>query len=290
MTWFRSRWPWMLAAVLLVTVMIGWGVYQEMVRELPEGLIQAAGRIEGDEVRVSAEVSARVDSVAVNEGDTVTTGQLLVELDSSRLKNQYNAASARQKQAEAQLEYVQQEYRRHETLLRRDQVSTQQYEKVRSEYLSARAELQTSRAKLDQAENDLEDVRIKSPLSGHLLARFVEPGEWAGVGTPLVEIVDLEKLYMKVYVPGPLVGKLSHGASAKIYTDAYPDEPFSGQIRRISDRAEFTPRTVETREERPRLVFAVEIAIDNPAGRLKPGMPGDAILRWDPDVDWQPPR
>ncbi len=367
MTWFRSRWPWVLAVFFLVTVMIGWGIYQEIVRELPEGLIQAAGRIEGDEVRVSSEIPARVESVLIDQGETVAVGELLVELDRSKLKNNRAVARARVNQSEAELEqalkkikvidsqtaavlraaeaaleqtraskervesrldYIRQEYNRHENLLERGKISRREYEKIRSEYRSIQADyrsagevvrraeadldarraeldetklavrryeasgarLESARAELRQAEDDLDDARIKAPLTGRVLSRFVEPGELVGVGTPLVEIVDLDQLYMKVYVPGPRVGKLSHGDRAKVYTDAYPEEPFWGRIRRISDRAEFTPRTVETREERPRLVFAVEISIDNPAGRLKPGMPGDAILRWDPDVDWQQPR
>ena len=92
-------------------------------------------------------------------------------------------------------------------------------------------------------------------------------------------------------MPEPSIGKIAHGQEARIHVDAYPDRPFAARVARVSEEAEFTPKNVETREERVKLVFAVEVALaDNPGGRLKPGMPADTAIRVQPDAPWAAPR
>jgi HlyD family secretion protein len=131
------------------------------------------------------------------------------------------------------------------------------------------------------------DFAIRSPITGRVLTRSVELGERVGDGTPLFTLVDLDRLYVKIYVPEPSIGKVALGQDARVYVDAYPERPFAGRVSRVSQEAEFTPKNVETREERVKLVFAVEIALaENPDGVLKPGMPADAVIRWQPDAPW----
>ena len=135
----------------------------------------------------------------------------------------------------------------------------------------------------------LRDTRITSPLDGTVLTRAVEPGELVQPGTPLYSILNLDKLYMKVYVPEPDVGKLKLGQNARVYVDAYPEQPFDATVTKIAQEAEFTPKNVQTREERVKQVFGVELSIDNPDGKLKPGMPGDAVLRFNENAPWYNP-
>lgn len=91
---------------------------------------------------------------------------------------------------------------------------------------------------------------------------------------------------MKIYVPEQQIGKVHLGSETRIYVDAYPDRHFNGKVTKISDQAQFTPKNVETKEERVKLVFAVEVTVENPEGMLKPGMPGDVVLRWKEDLPW----
>lgn len=95
---------------------------------------------------------------------------------------------------------------------------------------------------------------------------------------------------MKVYVPEPDIGKIKIGLPARVYIDAYPDKYFNGKVTKIYEQAEFTPKNVETKEERVKLVFGVEVSVENPEGLLKPGMPADVVIKWKDNAPWIKPR
>ena len=121
--------------------------------------------------------------------------------------------------------------------------------------------------------------------------RFVDLGEVVAAGTPLLELVDLDRLYLKAYVPETEVGKLRLGLPARVYTDAFPDQPVPATLRYIASHAEFTPKEIQTPEERVKLVYAVKLYLDeNRAHRLTPGLPADAVIRWKEDAPWAAPR
>ena len=152
-------------------------------------------------------------------------------------------------------------------------------------------QLEQARAGLEQARLALADMTIESPARGTVIARMVEPGELANRGTPLLELVNLDNLYLKAYVPEILIGKVKRGLQARIHTDAYPDQAFPAEVRYIASQAEFTPREVQTQSARTKLVYAVKLYVtENPQGRLTPGLPADAVIRWREDVAWEPPQ
>ncbi len=110
-------------------------------------------------------------------------------------------------------------------------------------------------------------------------------------GSPLLDLVDMDRLYLKVYVAEHEIGKLRLGLPARIYTDAFPDQPFEAVVRYISSRAEFTPKEVQTPDERVKLVYAVKLYLtENPDHRLTSGMPADAVIRWKEEAPWMKPR
>lgn len=116
-------------------------------------------------------------------------------------------------------------------------------------------------------------------------------GEVVAAGAPLLELVDLDHLYLKVYVPEVQIGKLRLDLSARIFTDAFPEQPFEAMVRYIASKAEFTPKEVQTPDERVKLIYAVKLYLrENPDHRLTPGLPADAIIRWKEDVVWAKPR
>ena len=124
-----------------------------------------------------------------------------------------------------------------------------------------------------------------------ITTRIVDIGEVIGAGSPLYDIVDLDRLYLKAYVPGVEIGKLRRGLIAQIYTDAFPEQPFPATVRYIASRAEFTPKEVQTPDERVKQVYAVKLYLDeNPEHRLTPGMPADAVIRWKEGTPWAKPR
>jgi len=152
------------------------------------------------------------------------------------------------------------------------------------------AQLKQAAAQLAEQQGILERFALKSPLAGTILTRSVELGEWVNVGMPLFTLVDLNQLYLKVYIPEPQIGKVALGQEARIYVDAYPDRDFPARVSKVAQQAEFTPKNVETKEERVKLVFAVELRLkENPGGVLKPGMPADGVIRWQEDASWVRP-
>lgn len=146
-------------------------------------------------------------------------------------------------------------------------------------------------AVLDETESVLKDLTITAPTSGTVTTRMVDVGEVIKDGTPLLELVDLDHLYLKVYVPEVQIGKLRLDLPARIFTDAFLDQPFDATVRYIASKAEFTPKEVQTPDERVKLIYAVKLYLTvNPDHRLTPGLPADAIIRWKEDVAWVKPR
>lgn len=121
-------------------------------------------------------------------------------------------------------------------------------------------------------------TRLHAPISGTVLAKATEAGEFVKQGQTIVTIGDLQNLYMRAYISESRFGLVKIGQPIKIKVDSYPDETFEGKLVYISQEAEFTPKTVQTHEERVKLVYRLKIAVKNPDQKLKPGMPADAFL------------
>jgi HlyD family secretion protein len=149
---------------------------------------------------------------------------------------------------------------------------------------AARARLAVVDAEIAALKKAIDDATVTAPSAGVVTEKLVEPGEVIAARTALVLLTDLDHAWANVYVEEPLVPRLTLNQAARIYTDA-GDEPLPGTITYISPRAEFTPRNVQTAEERSKLVYRVKITVDNSRGILKPGMPVEAELATSP-----PPR
>ncbi len=162
---------------------------------------------------------------------------------------------------------------------------------ARDRLAAARAQVGVAEAALAEAEVLLAELEIAAPAAGVVATRVVDPGDVVAAGAPLVDLVDLDRVYLKVYIPERWIGRLRLGLPARIWVDAFPDTPFPATVRYISPRAEFTPREVQTPEERVKLVYAVKLYLDaNPDHRLTPGLPADAVIRWREDAPWAAPR
>ncbi|MBM4284395.1 MAG: HlyD family efflux transporter periplasmic adaptor subunit [Deltaproteobacteria bacterium] len=255
-----------------------------------------------------------------------TRGQVQASIDAAQA--QAGAAAAQVEEARAEAVRHEKDYRRYQALFTRRVVSRQmldqalanhqaaaanlaargkRLQEARAQLAQARlltktveakeavrqaafAELQAARAMVQEAAANLTDTRITSPIRGVVLTREAEPGLVVTPGTPLFTIVDLDRLYLKVFIHQTKIGLLRLGQEARLYVDAYPDRHFEAAVSRVSQRAEFTPKYVETREERVKLVFAVELRAVNPEGYLKPGMPADGVIRLKEGVPWRRPR
>ena len=139
----------------------------------------------------------------------------------------------------------------------------------------AQAQVEVARGALQVIEAQIAKLTIAAPMDGIVLLRSAEPGEVLVAGAPLLTLLRLDDLTITVYIPEDRYGSIRLGQAASVSVDSFPGETFQATVIRIADQAEFTPRNVQTEEGRKTTVFAVELSVANPEGKLKPGMPAD---------------
>ena len=135
-----------------------------------------------------------------------------------------------------------------------------------------------SKASMEAAQALLNDTDVKSPISGRILSKNYEVGEFISAGAPIATLGDLSDCWVKIYVPSNLLGNIRLGQEAEVRIDSFPSKVFKGIIRDIATEAEFTPRQTITKGERATLVFAVKVYVENPESVFKPGMPADVRI------------
>ncbi len=142
----------------------------------------------------------------------------------------------------------------------------------------ARAMVNEAEQNLNQAGQQLSYTELYAPMDGVILSRSAEPGEYLNPSTPVVTLGDLEHPWLRAFVSEKDLGRIKLGDRVEVTTDSFPDKSYEGRLTFISSQAEFTPKSVQTFEERVKLMFRVKIELSNPNGELKPGMPADAVL------------
>jgi HlyD family secretion protein len=145
----------------------------------------------------------------------------------------------------------------------------------------ARARLQQAKESLALAETRLGYATVGSPLTGLVLSKNVEAGEYVAAGTPIVTVGDLERPWLRAYINETDLGRIKVGQRVRVATDTYPGKIYEGHISFIASEAEFTPKNVQTQKERVKLVYRIKVDIPNPNMELKPGMPADADILLD---------
>jgi HlyD family secretion protein len=268
--------------------------------------ISGSGTIEATEVIVSAAATGEIIRLGTDEGLSLAAGDTLAVIDHEKTLIQFESTVAAlreldisyqmaQKDKEtAQLQFDNQEkkYRRMKALLAKESTTQQQYDDSYTAYEIAQTQLQVSsnqleliHAKREQlvAQNRLlqtqvEDASIIAPLSGVVLKKYHERGEFVVPGTALFRIADLAKVWLKIYISEVQLGHVTLNQKADILIDSFPDQPFTGRVVWISPKAEFTPKNVQTQEARLDLVYAVKIEAENPGQKLKIGMPADVAI------------
>lgn len=278
--------------------------------------IRGSGTAEGVEVTVSAKTGGEILRFYVDEGSAVQKGDTLAIIDHSLADIEFRNAGANVLAAEAQLSLVQkgtrdeeilqaeanlknatEDHRRISELQRGGSASTKQlddastrlviaqqsYDKLfrgsrKEEILTARARHQQALAQADLIQEKLNDARVLSPVSGTVTLRPYEEGELVSPGATLMKITDLTDMRLTIYLSELELPFVSVGQPVNVFLDALPNEPITGTVSYISPTAEFTPKNIQTREERTKLVFAVKISVPNNRLLLKSGMPADAVI------------
>jgi HlyD family secretion protein len=295
-----------------------------------DGVLRVSGNIEVTDVDVSFRIAGRVAQRAVDEGMSVSAGQLVARLDSADLEREvslreaeHQAVAAALKElsagsrpqeiararaavaaAQAEADRLSKDFDRATALLARDVISRQEFERTKAAYHVAeerrneakeslllveegprREQIEQARARVRQAKEALELARtrlsyatITSPLAGVVLSKNVEPGDYVAAGTPVVTVGDLVDVWLRAYIEETELGRIKTGQPVDVTTDTYPGKKYAGRISFIASQAEFTPKSVQTRKERVKLVYRIKVAISNPSMELKPGMPADGVI------------
>lgn len=152
-------------------------------------------------------------------------------------------------------------------------------EQVQAQIHQAETAVEQAQAQLDLIDVQIEKLTILAPVSGVITSRQIQPGEIVQPGASALVLGQLDDLSITVYIPEDRYGQINLGMPAAVVVDSFPGEAFSAEVVRIADEAEFTPRNVQTEEGRRTTVFAVELSVQDPAGKLKPGMPADVTFQ-----------
>lgn len=271
----------------------------------------AAGTFEAVEVTVAAEANGKIMQFNLEEGDTISTSFAIGYIDTMQLylkKLQLRQsvlstegrksditkqiAATREQIANAKVEKA-----RTERLIAANATGTKQLDDINTQLAVLESQLaaqlsslgrgnqslsdeaRAQIAQIEQIQDQIQKSYITSPITGTVLTKYVESGEYAATGKPLFSIANIDTLNLRAYVTSDQLSQISLGQSVKVFADygEKDNKEYSGRIIWIADKAEFTPKTIQTRDERANLVYAVKIAVKND-GYIKIGMYGDVIF------------
>ncbi len=247
------------------------------------------GTVEAVEVLVSPQLTGRILELNAIEGHTVSAGALMVRIDDTlynaqleQAKAAHEAALSQQAVLDASIAGLQLNIDRLGRLVGKDFASKANLDDLNSQKNILLAQKDAvdkqaalAKASIDLAQKQIEYTIVNAPVSGTILRAHTELGETAFPGSALFTLADLSVMEVRTYIPEPMLGKVKLGMKVKVHNDSYPDKLMEGKVAYISDTAEFTPKNVQTKNERTRLIYSVKATVPNPDGTLKIGMPVD---------------
>lgn len=299
------------AAVLAAIAAIGWYVWDQNSGGLPDGFATGNGRIEADQIDIATKVPGRVAEIRVREGALVQPGDVLAVMDTSELEAQLARARADAARASSQVEevralieqrraersFAEDEYNRAVQLAERGVNSQSVADQQKARLATAEAVLNAALAQLNSAERGVEaadalvgqyetqiaDATLKAPTLGRILYRLAQPGEVLGGGGKVITLLDLSQVYMEMFLPANQAMRTGLGAEARIRLDSIP-YAIPAYVSFVSPEAQFTPKQVETAEERAKLMFRIKVRLPEELvqaniEQVKTGLRGVAYIR-----------
>ncbi|MDD5196750.1 MAG: efflux RND transporter periplasmic adaptor subunit [Candidatus Omnitrophota bacterium] len=241
-------------------------------------IIKVSGNIEGDDVRISFRITGQIIELLTDEGKVIRKGDIVARLNKDELSKVQAEAEAALKLAEYQYKLDYDDYVRAENLLKAGAISAQQRDTAKTRMNTDSANIKQLRASLELANTKLGWADLASPLDGYVLVKSALPGEVVQPGSPVFTAVNLDDLWVTAYINETDLGKVKLGQKAYAETDTYRGKKYSGRVSFISSQTEFTPKYIQTNEERVKYVYRIKVRVDNSSLDLKPGMPADAYI------------
>lgn len=286
---------------------------------IPPGIVWSNGRIDAREIDIETKFAGRVAELLVDEGDMVAAGQPVARMDTRDLEAQLRReealvrqnehavleAQANVGQLQTQTTLAQQQLERTKALLKRGYATQETYDQRKQALEGVLQALESAKARVVQAVHaynasmqnvelykvNIADNTLIAPRAGRILYRISEPGEVLPAGGKIFTMIDISYVYMDIYLPTLEAGRVKIGSDARIVLDAYPGLPIKSKVTYVASQAQFTPKSVETKSERDKLMFRVKVQIDPAvlskyAESVRIGLPGIAYVRIDPETEW----
>ena len=321
--WSPSR-RWLAPIAVAVAVLAGgaggaYYVWQRLHPAVPAGIVFGNGRLEADEINIDTKYAARIGEILADEGDLVKAGQVVARMDTrdlqaslkrseatvSQARRAVDEAEANVVQQQAQAILAKQEYDRAAYLVQKGFQTKEALDQRQQQLDGANAALAAANLRviefqhaLDAATHDVElysveinDDTLVAPRDGRLQYRIANIGEVLPAGGHVFAMLDTSYVYMDLYLPTQEAGKVKYGAAARLVVDAYPKIAIPAKVMYIATQAQFTPKTVETKNERDKLMFRIRVRIDPDWLReredaVSSGLPGVAYVLADPEAKW----
>jgi HlyD family secretion protein len=316
-SWRRHAW----LALLLVALVGGGAGYWLTNRgpAIPPGIAWSNGRLEADEIDIATKLVGRIATVLADEGDVVHAGQVVARMDTRDLEASLRQAEAQVTQAEhsiaaaqaeldqagSQAKLAAQELQRARPLVARGYETQEvldqrqsQFNVAQGVFTAAQARMGAATAARDAASHNAEVIRVNiadatlvAPKDGTIQYRLAHVGEVLGAGGRVFTMLDMGYVYMDVFLPTAEAGRVALGADARIVLDALPQDPLPAKVIFVAGQNQFTPKMVETRSERDRLMFRVRVRLDPKLSQahalaIRAGLPGLAYVRLDSGQEW----
>lgn len=286
---------------------------------LPDGIVKSNGRLEATQVDVSSKYPGRLSEVTVEEGSSVTQGQVIAKISSPEYEAKLRGAKADVRKAndalataeaeitsrESMLAFAESELRRGHELMKTGTITKQALETRKRNFESAVASVKSfksqrdqalsqianSEAEVDRIESVIANLTLVSPRLGRVQYQLARAGEVVAAGAPIVTILDLTDVYMTIFLPAADAGRVAVGDEARVILDPVPDYVIPATVSFIAADAQFTPKTVETKDERAKLMFRIKLKIDRQTlqqfyTRVKTGVRGLGFVRTKRDLEW----
>lgn len=269
----------LIAVISILVIAVSAGIVFIIKKENANAkVIKVSGNIEGDTVRISFRVEGQITELLTDEGMVIKKEDIVARLNKDELSKVKAQAEAELKFAEYQYKLDYDDYTRAENLLKAGAISAQNRDQAKTRMETDSAEIKKLRASLELTNTKLGWTDLASPLDGYVLVKSALPGEVVQAGAPVFTAINLGDLWVTAYINETDLAKVKLGQKAYAQTDSYPGKKYSGWVSFISDQTEFTPKYIQTTEERVKYVYRIKVKVDNSSLELKPGMPIDAYI------------
>ena len=269
--------------ILVALVIAGTALYyigKSYLWAVPEtGVIETVGIIEAQEVNITSRIAGRIAVLSLNEGDMVESGQVVCQIEDIDIKNQVAKADAELANALAELNNAEQTRRRDQELFAASIISAQAYDDALARAQKVRAAAKSAQATLQYYKDQLGDTQVRSPISGIVVSKNLQIGEWVNPGTPILTIDDLSTIWARVDLEETQLGFIQVGSPAQVALPIRPPMVVRGQVMAIGQEGEFATETDVRRGRQDIRTFYVKVRLLQAQGIAKPGMTAEVTFR-----------